>query len=166
MMLNMRRPPKHDCPDVEHPLKPTAAGRKSHPPGNAPPLHNPDLPPRLPPDRQARDLTPALRDAVARTRCTSPVARTCPSAPKLENPKTADQLAHPAARRWDGSCTAIPETHPALQLIAARPDIFCRQGYIAATYRRRNGRTFGPYHFWPTARTAACTPSISGVVVR
>ena len=33
-----------------------------------------------------------------------------------------------------------------MQLIAARPDIFCRQGYIAATYRRRNGRTFGPYH--------------------
>jgi len=37
-------------------------------------------------------------------------------------------------------------THVALKLIAARPDLFCRQGYVAATYRRRNGKTFGPYY--------------------
>ena len=35
--------------------------------------------------------------------------------------------------------------HPALRLIAARPDIFLRQGHVAATWRRRNGKTFGPY---------------------
>ena len=58
-----------------------------------------------------------------------PLSPTCPRSPTLENPKPADQL-----------------THPALQLIAARPDIFCRQGYIAATYRHCNSRTFGPYY--------------------
>jgi hypothetical protein len=47
----------------------------------------------------------------------------------MENRRPADQL-----------------DHPALRLIAARPDIFIRQGYVAATYRRRNGKTFGPYH--------------------
>lgn len=36
--------------------------------------------------------------------------------------------------------------HPALRLIAARPDIFARQGHIAASYRRRNSKTFGPYY--------------------
>ena len=34
----------------------------------------------------------------------------------------------------------------ALALIAARPDIFARQGYVAAGYRRRGGKTFGPYY--------------------
>jgi hypothetical protein len=56
-----------------------------------------------------------------------------PSAPprslKLEIQQHGDQLAHPA-----------------LDLIAARPDRFTRQGYVVATYRRRNGRTFGPYY--------------------
>jgi hypothetical protein len=36
--------------------------------------------------------------------------------------------------------------HPALLLIAARPDLFCRQGSVAASYRRRNGKRFGPYY--------------------
>jgi hypothetical protein len=36
--------------------------------------------------------------------------------------------------------------HPALRLIAARPDLFYRQGNVAAGYRHRNGKTFGPYH--------------------
>jgi hypothetical protein len=47
----------------------------------------------------------------------------------MENHKPADQHAHPA-----------------LRLIAARPDIFISQGYIAATYRHRNGKTYGPYY--------------------
>jgi hypothetical protein len=49
--------------------------------------------------------------------------------PRLENRPVDDQL-----------------DHPALTLIAARPELFCRQGNIAATYRRRNGKTFGPYY--------------------
>lgn len=36
--------------------------------------------------------------------------------------------------------------HPALRLIAARPDLFCRQGHVAASYRCRNGKRFGPYY--------------------
>jgi hypothetical protein len=64
----------------------------------------------------------------------------------MENHKPADQLDQPSNAGWGGSCTATPETHPALHLIAARPDIFVRQGYVAATYRRRNGKTFGPYY--------------------
>jgi hypothetical protein len=47
----------------------------------------------------------------------------------LENSKRADQLEHPALR-W----------------IAARPDIFARRGHIAASYRSRNGKRFGPYY--------------------
>ena len=48
---------------------------------------------------------------------------------KLENRQPADQL-----------------DHPALRLIAARPDIFASQGHVAATYRRCNGKTHGPYY--------------------
>ena len=33
-----------------------------------------------------------------------------------------------------------------MRLIAARPDVFYRQGHVAAGYRRRNGKTFGPYY--------------------
>jgi hypothetical protein len=47
----------------------------------------------------------------------------------LENRRVADQL-----------------PHPALQRIAARPDLFSRQGYVAPTYRCREGKTFGPYY--------------------
>jgi hypothetical protein len=47
----------------------------------------------------------------------------------LENRPPADQL-----------------DHPALRLIAARPDLFARQGHVAASYRRRAARTFGPYY--------------------
>ena len=36
--------------------------------------------------------------------------------------------------------------HPALRLIAARPELFHRQGHVAATWRRRGGKTFGPYY--------------------
>ena len=48
---------------------------------------------------------------------------------KLENRQLDDQL-----------------DHPALRLIAARPDVFSRQGHVAGTYRRRGARTFGPYY--------------------
>jgi hypothetical protein len=76
----------------------------------------------------------------------APFSPTCPKSPKLEYRRPADQLDHPATDSWGGSCTATPDHHPALRLIAARPDIFIRQGYIAATYRRRNGKTYGPYY--------------------
>ena len=36
-------------------------------------------------------------------------------------------------------------SHPALALLAARPDIFARQGSVVATWRRRGTRTYGPY---------------------
>jgi hypothetical protein len=48
---------------------------------------------------------------------------------KLEISKPADQL-----------------DHPALRLIAARPDMFMRQGHVAITWRHRGGKTFGPYY--------------------
>jgi hypothetical protein len=52
-----------------------------------------------------------------------------PRSLKLEKSKLADQL-----------------DHPALVLIANRPDVFSSQGHIAAGYRRRDGKTFGPYY--------------------
>ena len=62
---------------------------------------------------------------------------------KLEKSKPVDQLPH---HRWGGSCTAATQSHPALQLIAARPDLFRCQGAVVNTWRRRNGKTFGPYY--------------------
>ena len=38
------------------------------------------------------------------------------------------------------------QLHPALRLIEARPEVFARQGHIAASSRSRNGQTFGPYY--------------------
>jgi hypothetical protein len=51
------------------------------------------------------------------------------SSTELENSKGADQL-----------------DHPALRLIAARRDVFMRQGHVAETWRRRDGKKFGPYY--------------------
>ena len=66
----------------------------------------------------------------------------------MENRKVADQLpSHPlAASQKLSKPLAVSQAHPALQLIAARPDLFSRQGYVAATHRHRNGKTFGPYY--------------------
>ena len=50
------------------------------------------------------------------------------SAPLLENPQSVRQ-----------------QGHPALLLIAARADLFIRQGSIAQTWRYRAGERFGPY---------------------
>ena len=36
--------------------------------------------------------------------------------------------------------------HAAIRLISARPDLFARQGSVAATWRRRDGKRFGPYY--------------------
>lgn len=36
--------------------------------------------------------------------------------------------------------------HAAIRLIGARPDLFARQGAVVAAWRRRNGKTFGPYY--------------------
>ncbi|MBN1395018.1 MAG: hypothetical protein JW959_08340 [Pirellulales bacterium] len=36
--------------------------------------------------------------------------------------------------------------HPALRLLRARPELFAVQGYIAASWRRRGGKKFGPYY--------------------
>jgi hypothetical protein len=47
----------------------------------------------------------------------------------MEKSKSADQL-----------------SHPALQLLAARGDLFSRLGSVVATWRRRAGKTFGPYY--------------------
>jgi hypothetical protein len=47
----------------------------------------------------------------------------------VENRKSADQ--HP---------------HPALALLAARPDLFARQGSVVASWRRRGTHTYGPYY--------------------
>jgi hypothetical protein len=37
-------------------------------------------------------------------------------------------------------------THPALAILAARPDLFSRQGSVVASWRRRGTRTYGPYY--------------------
>ena len=55
----------------------------------------------------------------------------------MENQRFVDQLAHASPSAGD---------HPAMQRMAERPDVFKRQGRIAAVDRRRNGRTFGPYY--------------------
>jgi len=47
----------------------------------------------------------------------------------LENRQSADQ--HP---------------HPALALLAVRPDLFARQGSVVASWRRRGTQTYGPYY--------------------
>ncbi len=52
-----------------------------------------------------------------------------PRSLKLEKSKPVDQL-----------------PHPALRLIAARGDLFRSQGSVVAAWRRRNGKTFGPYY--------------------
>ncbi len=36
--------------------------------------------------------------------------------------------------------------HPALRLLALRPELFALRGHIAAGWRRRDGKTFGPYY--------------------
>ena len=36
--------------------------------------------------------------------------------------------------------------HAAIRLISARPDVFARQGSVAATWRCRDGKRFGPYY--------------------
>ncbi len=33
-----------------------------------------------------------------------------------------------------------------MRLLAAQPELFLRQGCVIATWRRRNGKTFGPYY--------------------
>jgi hypothetical protein len=48
---------------------------------------------------------------------------------ELENRDFVDQLAHPA-----------------VALLAARPELFARQGSLSATWRRRGDKTFGPYY--------------------
>ena len=47
----------------------------------------------------------------------------------MENRKSADQHAHPA-----------------MALLAARPDLFARQGSVVASWRRRGTQTYGPYY--------------------
>jgi hypothetical protein len=38
------------------------------------------------------------------------------------------------------------QSHPALTLLAARPEFFAQHGAVDACYRRRNGKTYGPYY--------------------
>ena len=66
----------------------------------------------------------------------------------MENREFADQLPDDGFDRQSRDCPSAPERldHPALRLIRARPDLFSRQGHVAATWRRRNGKTFGPYY--------------------
>ena len=42
--------------------------------------------------------------------------------------------------------SADQHPHPALALLAARPDLFARQGSVVASWRRRGTRTYGPYY--------------------
>jgi hypothetical protein len=38
------------------------------------------------------------------------------------------------------------QVHPALSLLAARPELFVRQGTVAASCRRRGTQSYGPYY--------------------
>jgi hypothetical protein len=102
------------------------------------------LPAPLPHDNVCCGLSAANSAAAQTRRASPPATQMVPPSPlsslpsplshtdasvKLENREVDDQL-----------------DHPALRLIAARPELFCRQGNVAATYRRRNGKTFGPYY--------------------
>ena len=49
--------------------------------------------------------------------------------PKLENQDLVDQ-----------------QTHPALALLAARPELFAQQGSVGPCWRRRGTKTYGPYY--------------------
>jgi hypothetical protein len=57
------------------------------------------------------------------------IHQTPESSTELENSKVDGQL-----------------DHPALRLIAARRDVFMRQGHVAETWRHRDGKKFGPYY--------------------
>jgi hypothetical protein len=48
--------------------------------------------------------------------------------------------------RGDRTTAAPTNAHLALLLLAARPDIFARQGSVVPTWRRRGTRTYGPYY--------------------
>lgn len=73
---------------------------------------------------------------------------------KVVDQQTHQQLAgqlHCHSR--DNSTTVAPTdgiaptpTHPALAIIAARPDIFAQQGSVVPTWRRHGARTYGPYY--------------------
>ena len=38
------------------------------------------------------------------------------------------------------------QAHPALVLLAARPELFAQQGSISTSWRRRGAKTYGPYY--------------------
>jgi hypothetical protein len=107
-------------------------------PGRWPAALQPALDP-LPLDA-VHHLLPAANSTAAQTRRASPPATQTVSPPpsplspttaplKLENRPVVDQL-----------------DHPALRLLAAQPELFLQQGSVIATWRRRNGKTFGPYY--------------------
>lgn len=59
--------------------------------------------------------------------------------------------------------------HPALRLIAARPDLFTRQGNVAASYRRRGAKMFGPYYrlsYRQNGRQCSVYLSVAGPLVK
>jgi hypothetical protein len=60
------------------------------------------------------------------------------SGPELDIKKPVDQQ----LRLGDAS----QQCHKAVALIESRPDLFARQGSVSATWRHRNGKTFGPYY--------------------
>ena len=73
--------------------------------------------------------------AAQQKRCS--IASSAERSLKLENQLSVAQLSNASPSDSD---------HPAMRCLAERPGLFRRRGSIVATYRRRNGRTFGPYY--------------------
>lgn len=67
----------------------------------------------------------------------------------MENRELADQLAGDAGAALT-PCHSLEGRgeilHPALQLIRMKPELFAAQGHVAATWRHRDGKRFGPYY--------------------
>lgn len=67
------------------------------------------------------------------------------SVPQLDNRQPVDQLKKTPSCGRLPTCRDVPD-HLATALIAARPDLFARQGSVSTTWRRRNGSAYGPYY--------------------
>jgi hypothetical protein len=120
-----RRPTR--SPLTRSPSPEKRATGDSGPPPARPVLGSPAL--DISSSRPAPGFTPLNPDFGELGRADPRTLNPPPVPPKLEKSKPADQL-----------------PHPALEWIAARPELFSRQGYVTATFRRRNGKTFGPYY--------------------
>ena len=66
---------------------------------------------------------------------------------ELEKQESVDQQnSNDGPAKMENQPPVDQREHAAVALMAARPDLFARQGSVSATWRQRNGKTFGPYY--------------------